>query len=205
MKKKIMLLACVLNIISMPSAFGVGGNDGPFMIRGRVISVIPVEKQDRIDAGGNSTIGKSLTPEVDLTFFFTENIAAEINLAASRHTIKTENNSVRLVHKESTWIVPPTLTLQYHFTNIAFAKPYVGAGINYTMFYRDKAGSAHHKNHSTLALQAGVDIPIVKNIYANIDVKKLLPKKSGHVDNDTALADIKMSPWIVGVGIGVRF
>ncbi len=199
-----MLLIGLLGALIVPTVSAID-NDGVFMVRGRLINVIPTEKQDRVDAGGNSTIGKSLTPEVDFTYFFTPNIAAEINLAASRHTIKTEHNSVRLAHKESTWIVPPTLTLQYHFTSLAFAKPYVGAGINYTMFHHDRSGSTHHKNHSTLALQAGVDIPIVKNLYANIDVKKLLPKKSGHVDADDAFADIKMSPWIVGVGLGVRF
>ena len=37
-------------------------------------------------------------------------------------------------------MVPPTLTLQYHFTQFGAWKPYVGAGVNYTYFYdRDLA------------------------------------------------------------------
>ena len=41
--------------------------------------------------------------------------------------------------------LPPTLTAQYHFTNLNGFKPYLGAGVNYTRF-------------SSVNLPAGVDI-----------------------------------------------
>jgi OmpW family len=28
------------------------------------------------------------------------------------------------------WLLPPTLTLQYHFTDFGAFKPYIGAGVN---------------------------------------------------------------------------
>lgn len=199
-----MLLIGLLSTLNVATASAID-NDGVFMVKGRFVNVIPVEKQDRIDAGGNSTIGKSLTPEVALSYFLTPNVAAELSLSASKHTIKAENNSLRLENKASTWIVPPSLILQYHFTGSSFVKPYLGAGITYTMFHNDRGGQTHHKSHSTLALQAGLDIPIVKNLYASIDVKKMLPRRAGHISSDTAFAEIKMSPWIVGAGLGVSF
>ncbi|MBN8930529.1 MAG: OmpW family protein, partial [Rhizobium pusense] len=39
----------------------------------------------------------------------------------------------------STWVLPPTLTAQYHFNPKGAVRPYVGAGINYTIFWNEKA------------------------------------------------------------------
>ena len=33
------------------------------------------------------------------------------------------------------WLLPPILTLQYHFTDFGAFKPYIGAGVNYTVFF----------------------------------------------------------------------
>lgn len=36
------------------------------------------------------------------------------------------------------WLLPPTLTFQYHFTDFGAFKPYVGAGVNYTILYQGR-------------------------------------------------------------------
>jgi outer membrane protein len=39
----------------------------------------------------------------------------------------------------STWVLPPTLTMQYHLAPEGKIRPYLGAGLNYTIFYSEKA------------------------------------------------------------------
>jgi outer membrane protein len=71
--------------------------------------------------------------------------------------------------------LPPTLLVQYHFLPDATFRPYVGAGVNYTTFSKNKllngAASLEHDSFG-LALQAGADVAIDKNWSINFDVKK---------------------------------
>ena len=39
------------------------------------------------------------------------------------------------------WSLPPTLTLQYHFTKFGAFKPYIGLGVNYTVFFSQSAAN----------------------------------------------------------------
>lgn len=109
--------------------------------------------------------------------------------------------------------LPPSLTLQYHMemapiAGVAGIKPYVGAGVNYTRISavslppgvdvdveRDSFGPV---------LQAGVDIPLAKNLYFNIDVKKAYIRTKVSA-NGTNLGTFKIDPLLLGVGLGWRF
>jgi outer membrane protein len=99
------------------------------------------------------------------------------------------------------------LTLQYHFDTNAGFKPYVGAGVNYTRFSNVNVlgGAADvDRNSFGLALQAGVDIPLSKDLYLNIDVKKVYIKtdvSAGGVPAGT----FKVDPVLFGVGLGWKF
>ena len=107
-----------------------------------------------------------------------------------------------------TTLFPPTVLLQYHF-DMGKIKPYVGAGVNYTVFFDTKGanGVTGLKLNDAWggAVQAGVDYHLSGNWFANVDFKKLWlgtdysatsPAVHGHVDLD---------PIIVGAGIGYRF
>lgn len=101
--------------------------DGPwakerFQIRLRAIGVLP-------DSGGHTTIGgkpeadNAYVPEVDITYFLTQNWALELIAATSPHDLKLKNSDIGDVDLGDTWILPPTLTLQYHFTPITSSVP----------------------------------------------------------------------------------
>ena len=103
--------------------------------RFRIISVIPSAGDD-ID-GADVAISTAFVPELDFTYFFNKNIAAELILGTAKHNVEVED--VDLGH---VWLLPPTLNLQYHFYS-GDVKPYIGAGINYTFFYGvDEGGIA---------------------------------------------------------------
>ncbi len=189
-----------------------GFKAGDWLIRARAIGVIPQESST-IDVagtlGGEAKVDNSVMPELDFTYFFTQNIAAELILATTRHDVKAIGSAAGAsVDVGDAWVLPPTLTLQYHFTQFTGFKPYVGAGINYTIFYGEDAGSlssVDYDNSFGAALQAGVDVPLSGNWYANLDVKKVFIDTTAKFNGGTVRADVNIDPWIVGVGIGYKF
>ena len=103
--------------------------------------------------------------------------------------------------------LPPTLLVQYHFTNFSGFKPYVGAGINYTKFTSsDIAHGAVTVDDSSwgTASQVGVDVPLLGNMHFNFDVKKVLIKTNINTGGSSA-GTLKIDPLLVGVGLGWRF
>ncbi|WP_296384037.1 OmpW family outer membrane protein, partial [Winogradskyella sp.] len=100
--------------------------------RFRIISVIPSPGDDIV--GADVDINTAIVPELDFTYFFTKNIAAELILATTKHDVELNVAGGTTADLGHVWLLPPTLNLQYHFYADDF-KPYVGAGINYTIFY----------------------------------------------------------------------
>jgi outer membrane protein len=82
------------------------------------------------------SINNKTMPELDISYFFTPNFAAELILTyPQKHDIRSNGSALGDLGKiGSVKHLPPTLLAQYHFTNFGAFKPYVGAGINYTRF-----------------------------------------------------------------------
>ena len=118
---------------------------GDINIRLRGIGVVPTERGDIKNAttGGDTTLnvrlGNAYVPEVDVSYFLTPNIALELIAATTKHDVDASPAGLDL---GSVWLLPPTLTLQYHFAPTSRFSPYVGAGLNYTIFYNEKKGCA---------------------------------------------------------------
>ncbi len=111
------------------------------------------------------------------------------------------------------WLLPPTVTAKYYFAPEASFSPYVGAGVNYTLFYSDNDLRApildvDYENRFGFALQAGFDVAISDSMTFNVDVKKLFPVDRGdraRRAGDDRGRDVDIDPWLIGVGIGWRF
>ena len=86
------------------------------------------------------SITDSGIPELDLTYFFTKNIAAELVLGVTPHTVNGSGGITSFGKVGDAWLLPPTLTLQYHFDTGTAFKPYVGGGVNYTIFFDESTG-----------------------------------------------------------------
>jgi outer membrane protein len=189
----------------------------PWMIRVRAIAVLPGDTNDvRINGGAKTSglkISDSVVPELDITYFFTQNIAAELILGTSHHNIKGKNGLAAVGKVGSTWVLPPTLTLQYHFTNFGAFKPYIGAGVNLSIFYGEnprQAGGFHDLKLSTtvgVAGQVGFDYMITKNWGWNVDVKRIMMRPTAKVGLGAAnvKAKVNLDPWVIGTGITYKF
>lgn len=191
-------------------------SDGDWMVRVRALWVGPNESLSaRGIPGADASISNEVVPELDITYFFTPNIAAELILATAQHDVSGRGalggNDIG-----SVWLLPPTLTLQYHFTGLdqvfghphaARIKPYVGAGVNYTIFYDVDAGDLGRVDYDDTfgwALQAGVDIEIGEGWYLNADVKYIGLSTDWSIPG-VASGDVDIDPLLVGVGLGYRF
>ncbi len=148
------------------------------------------------------TINDKTIPEVDFTYFFSKNLAAELILTVpQRQDVSSAGAKIGTLKH-----LPPTLTAQYHFDPVAGFKPYVGAGVNFTNFTAVDlpAGFNVDRQSYGLALQVGVDYELSKNLYLNLDVKKVQIKTDVSV-NGAKIGDFKVDPLLVGVGLGWRF
>lgn len=179
-------------------------------IRLRGIAVLPNDSADISVIGGDIDIDNAYVPELDLSWFFTENIATELVLATTKHDARAVNTAIGNVDVGEFWLLPPTLLLQYHLPLAGGLKPYVGAGINYTIVYnQDAAGGTvtdlDIDNGFGYALQIGVDYFIDESWHVNFDVKRLWLNLDGELNNGAIAADIDVDPWIVGLGVGYRF
>lgn len=183
---------------------------GDFVIRVRGIDAIPSEDGDLSVGGvgidGNVDLKDDIVPEIDFSYFITDHVAIELIAATTVHDVKATELPGEL-DLGSVRLVPPTVTLQYHFAPDKRLSPYVGAGINYTFFSTKSKGDAtsvKYDNSFGLAAQVGVDYALADNWSLNLDVKKLLLSTDVTV-NDTIEADVQVNPWIVGFGVGYRF
>ena len=203
MKKSLLAVAAVCAMTS-GAAFAQQA-EGPWLVRVRAVNLDSANKDS---TGLDLSVNNKVIPELDISYFFTPNIAAELILTyPQKHDLRAGGVDIgSLKH------LPPTLLAQYHFTNFGGFKPYVGVGINYTNFSSvnfDPAVQAAlnpsiKRNSWGAALQVGFDIPLTKQLSLNFDVKKVYIKTDVYSGNVKA-GTFKVDPVLVGVGLGYRF
>jgi outer membrane protein len=198
--KKQTIAAAVLAACFVTAAMAQASGEGPWMVRARAVHLDMANKDG---TGLGLSVNNKTIPEVDVSYFFTPNIAAELVLTVpQKQTVSLGGASIGTFKH-----LPPTLLMQYHFTGLNGYKPYVGAGINYTRITSVNLlnGAAGLENDSWGgALQVGMDFPLDKNWSLNFDVKKVYIRSDvfvGGADRGT----LKLDPLLVGVGLGYRF
>jgi outer membrane protein len=182
----------------------------PWQIRVRALGVVPQNSGyvDQIPDSGLKA-SNTIVPELDISYYFTDNLAAELILGTTYSNISGKG-AIDGLDVGKVWLLPPTLTMQYHFTNFGAFKPYVGAGVNYTFFYNQKSHDSDYlkvKNTFGGALQVGFDYMINDNWGFNFDVKKLYlrPDFDVTVGGQALTGKAKLDPWLIGTGITYRF
>jgi len=191
----------------------------PWMVRVRLIGVLP-DGDSTVSVNGGVPISglkisNAVVPEVDITYFFTKNIAVEAICCLAPHSIKASGALAGIVGAQNkvgeTLLFPPTVMLQYHFTNFGAFKPYIGVGVNWTHYFDNDAGNGYSglkiDDSFGVAAQIGFDYMINRNWGVNFDVKRILmrPDASVRFAGIPVTAKVHIDPWIVGAGIVYRF
>jgi len=207
--KRSSLMACLLAL----GGLGAGvvqaqvAAEGNWLLRVRALQLDPADKSDAIPGLGIAadafTVSDKVIPEVDISYFLTKNIAAELVLTVpQKHDVFLNGASIGSFKQ-----LPPTLLVQYHFMPDSQFRPYVGAGINYTRISDVQllSGAGDLESNSWgLALQAGFDIKVAEKTFINFDVKKVQIQSDVMVSGQKA-STVHVDPLLWGVGIGYRF
>jgi len=204
---------CVFTTANAQDSTTDNSNFKKWQVRFRAISVTPNESATIEAIGGDVEIKAAFVPELDFTYFFNKNWAAELILATTNHDVKAVSTAAGDIALGDVWLLPPTLTLQYHF-DMETVRPYLGAGLNYTIFYGVDEGpvadSVDYDNSVGIAFQGGFDYDLNDKWFLNLDAKYILLSTDATVNATTALgatvgADVDINPLIIGFGIGMKF
>jgi outer membrane protein len=187
-------------------SFNAIAQENPWMVRVRATNLNWENKQDAqlAGAGLNLNAKNQTIPELDITYFFTKNIAAELVLTyPQRVDVRTNSSSLGTVTA-----LPPTLLAQYHFTQFGPLKPYVGAGVNYTRFGSRELSTAGtysvEKSSVGYAAQIGADYMLSKNWGINLDVK-YIQIKTDVLSAGVSAGTLDLSPIATSVGVTYKF
>ena len=161
--------------------------------------------------GANAvSLSDKIFPEVDFTYFFTKNIAAELILTyPQKHDVRLDG-----IGKLGTLShLPPVLTAQYHFDmpSAPKFKPYVGLGVNYTRITQAELSVAGvdldvDRDSFGLAYQVGADFKVAPRVYLNLNFKYVNIATDVKVKSSGAkLTEARVNPTLLSAGVGYRF
>ncbi len=196
---KLRWIALALVAATAPAAYAQA-DQGNFIVRARAVHL---DSADKDSTGLGLTINNKTIPEVDITYFFSPNLAAELILTYPQKQKVYSNGSQIGTFKH----LPPTLSLQYHVTGMGSFRPYVGLGVNYTNISAvdilDGAVGLKH-NSLGLAAQVGADIPLGGGWLINLDAKKVQIGTKVYLSGADK-GKFKVDPTLLAIGVGKRF
>jgi outer membrane protein len=214
-KLLLMVGAAALAVAGGAARAGETGKTGPgtWIVAGRLTGVIS-NADDAITAGGAPTglkvdVKADYKPTLGITYFFTDKIAADLTLGTTQHDVSAKG----VVQVYKTWVLPPVLTVQYHFNPNGAFRPYVGTGPNYMLFYSGKNKNGYTtklKDGFGWALQAGANVPMSGAWMLNADVKKVFFETDARIltpgaTPTTLNSKVHLDPWVVSLGVSRQF
>jgi outer membrane protein len=143
----------------------------------------------------------------NFTYMMTDNWAVEL-LAAWPY-----EHDISLVggpEVGSTEHLPPTVSLQYHFMADSAFQPYVGLGVNYTLFFSEETyGPLEGADLSLddswgLAYELGADFMLGEAWFLNANFRYIDIETDASVNGDF-LGTVEIDPWVYGAHLGFRF
>jgi len=225
--KKNLLTVALLSALSL-SAQAESFNAGDIVVRGGATLVNPDSNKANVALNGDASAGLQVSVDdntqlgLNALYFVDSNWAIEL-LAATpfTHAITVHDKNAALgvdgAKLAEVTHLPPTLSAVYYFDVNSNFKPYVGAGINYTVFFEEEFEAAPKSmgfndlsldDSFGLALQVGADYYFDKHWHINasvryIDIETQATFKVGNsVDGS---ADVSIDPMVYSLMIGYKF
>lgn len=159
-----------------------------------------------VDPKSNPGLGLSVDedvrPSVTFEYFPVKNVGIEL-LAAHpfKHDIESKGEKVGSVK-----LLPPTLSLQYHFDNGSKVVPFIGAGVNYTTFFKERlaVSDLELKDNWGAAGHVGVDFKLTDRDAVRLDARYIDLKTDVKIDGANK-GELDLSPWVYGVSFVKSF
>lgn len=220
MKKTLISLA-LSSILSIP-AMAADFKAGDILVRGGLTAVSPSSDKAPVYANGNDT-GLTVTVDnntqlgLNFVYFFDQNWALEV-LAATPFThdiqVQTPAGEAKLASVKH---LPPTISALYYFNTDSIFKPYVGLGLNYTVFFQEEFSSTFKTaGYSDLdldssfgySLQLGADVELSNNWYVNASARYIDIDTDANFKLNSTIngsANVAIDPMVYSVMVGYKF
>lgn len=203
--------ALVSSLASMPL---MAYETGDFIARVGWAHLAPNDDADDFSGipGTTVSVDDSDTLGITFTYMLTGNLGLGVlGVWPFNVDIKGDEGALAGTGKVAkTKVLPPTVTLQYHFNSGSKLHPYVGAGINYTYFWDENTNGALNGTQLDLddswglAAEAGMDYDIGNDTLISAQVWYV--QISTEADSSLAgKADVDIDPWVFMLGIGKKF
>jgi len=206
------LVAAMAAVASLAPIVGYAqaAAENPWMLRVRAVDLLWQNGQTDTVSTANVKAKNQLIPEFDISYFFTKNIAAELVLTWPQQVNITAGPGNTNVGKISA--LPPSLLVQYHFTDLGAFKPYVGAGVNYTIFGNRQnfpgLGNSVQVDQNSVGFvaQVGTDYMFDKNWGMNFDLKyATMSTNVTTVQGNNNLGKLTLNPFMPAIGVTYKF
>jgi outer membrane protein len=195
---------------SSPAPVADIGDIDPWQIRLRAVGILP-QGAGYINGLPNSvTVGHSVIPEFDFSYYFNPNFSVgALSCCVTYNSIYISNTAGPVAH---TWVLPPTVEAQYHFTSFGAFQPYIGFGVNFSAYLDThtinylQGTTLRIHNSWGVASELGFDYLFNRHWGFNFDVKRIMMEPSFTDSGFGGLSGgAKINPWLIGVGLTYRF
>ena len=215
------LATAVMAALSSTGAYAADAGD--WLVRGSVAHVSPNEDTSNVSgplSGALSGSEVKVDSQTGLGFtgayFLTDQVAVELLASAPfKHDLSISGGTLGGNELGSVKHLPPTLSAQYHFDTGTAFRPYVGLGVNYTIFFDEEVNSdvgargvneIDIDNSLGLAGQVGVDYALGDGWLVNAGVRYLdIQAETDISAAGSTSVDVDIDPWVSQAGIGYRF
>ncbi|MBL0030346.1 MAG: OmpW family protein [Rhodanobacteraceae bacterium] len=182
-------------------------DDGTWRFTVGAHNVDPTSDNGSLAAGAlDVDVGSNWRPSFTAEYFLNDHLGVEVLAALPfKHDVKLNGVAAGEVTH-----LPPTVSLQYHFSPEAKISPYLGAGVNFTWIYsEDSAGpiagtELKLKNSWGLAAHAGVDFKLENDWFVGVDARWIDIDSDVSV-NTVQVGTVNIDPLVYGVYVGKRF
>lgn len=208
MKLQSLVLAAA-TALTMTTAFAVPA--GTWSIAAGAHYVDPKSDNGTLNNGLSVDVDGDVRPTISGEYFIANNVGVELLAAIPfHHDFDLNDAAGNRVLSGKTQHLPPTLSLQYHFDGYNTpmnVKPFVGVGVNYTTFFKEKVSNGADLDLDDsvgVAGHIGLDIPFAPTESLRIDARYMDIKTDAKL-NGVDAGEIDISPWVYGVAFVKQF
>lgn len=217
--KKLISTVAVATVLLSTACSTYAYEQGDWIVRIGMTSVAPDDSSSNVNVGGADLgIGVNVDSNVqlglNLVYFYSPHLAIEV-LAATPFSHDIGLDTVGALG--NTKHLPPTLSANYYFAEPRSAfQPYIGAGVNYTIFFDEQFTSANTDagfsdleldNSLGLAAQVGFDYMLDDNWLINASVRWIDIDTEANFDlnGSAGTVDVSIDPLVYSITAGYRF
>ena len=201
--KKLVLVCLALALCAAVPATAI--EPGTWLVKFGAYNVDPKSDNGSVAGGAiDVEVDDALAPALMFEYFVAQNLGIEVLAGYYSHDIEGNGSEIGSVDH-----IPPTVSLQYHFNGEGTVSPFVGVGLNYTMFLSEDtsgpiAGADLELDDSVgYALHAGVDFKVNDKWSIGVDARYI------DIDSDVSLngaeiGTVEIDPIVLGVYASIR-